>query len=288
MYRHIPQKKRSRLRVEVGRLLYSLLRYRLWIRYAEAFRHVHLKAADADARYPCTVFSHATPLFRNLSDIDCRLQKNKVVNLKIAVAKTDGYALEPGRVFSYWKEIGAPIALRGFRKGVVLVNGVPSERVGGGLCQLSNLLFWMTVHTPLSVVERFRHSYDVFPDQNRTQPFGSGATCVYNYRDLQIRNETNDTYVLRLSVSGEHLHGSWMTDAPVRESYEVYEKSHWITHEIGNVYVRHNILGRKHFFHAPDGSKELADDIVLTENHAIMMYSPLISAPQSFSGNGKP
>ena len=46
--------------------------------------------------------------------------------------------------------------------------------LGGGLCQLSNLIYWMTLHTPLTITERYRHSYDVFPDSNRTQSFGSG------------------------------------------------------------------------------------------------------------------
>lgn len=44
--------------------------------------------------------------------------------------------------------------------------------------------------TPLTVVERYRHSHDVFPDANRTQPSGSGATCAYPHRDLMIRNDT--------------------------------------------------------------------------------------------------
>ena len=28
----------------------------------------------------------------------------------------------------------------------------------------------MTLHTPLTVTERHRHGYDVFPDSDRTQP----------------------------------------------------------------------------------------------------------------------
>ena len=32
-------------------------------------------------------------------------------------------------------------------------------------CQLANLIYWMTVHTPLTVVERHRHGYDVSPIQ---------------------------------------------------------------------------------------------------------------------------
>jgi len=49
---------------------------------------------------------------------------------------------------------------------------------------------------PLAVTERWRHNYDVFPDSDRTQPFGSGATVAFNYIDLQITNETNSTFQL--------------------------------------------------------------------------------------------
>lgn len=232
------------------------------------------------------MFSHRTPLFRHLCDIDSRLQENKVVNLSIAVSKLHGILLEPGKTLSYWKCIGYPSAIRGFKKGVVLVNGVATERVGGGLCQLSNLLYWMTVHTPLSVVERYRHSFDVFPDQNRTQPFGSGATCVYNYRDLQIKNETDQSFLLDLSIHDGELWGSWHCAHTINDTYEVYERSHWITQEMPGLYVRHNILGRRRYSLNSTHVRELRDDILLTENHAIMMYSPLISAPTSFCDTG--
>ncbi|MFJ8513275.1 VanW family protein [Lysinibacillus xylanilyticus] len=46
--------------------------------------------------------------------------------------------------------------------------------VGGGICQLANLLYWMALHTPLIVTERHHHSFDPFPDSGRTLPFGSG------------------------------------------------------------------------------------------------------------------
>ena len=61
---------------------------------------------------------------------------------------------------------------------MLLKNGTVQYGCGGGLCQLSNLIFWMTLHTPLEVKERHRHGYDVFPDSNRTQPFGSGAIVI--------------------------------------------------------------------------------------------------------------
>ena len=234
-------------------------------------------------QFPYRAANHDTPLFRQLSDMDILLQQNKVHNLKIAVGRIRGTVVYPGEVFSYWKLIGAPVRIRGFKKGIVLVNGKATAKTGGGLCQLSNLIYWMTLHTPLSVVERFRHSYDVFPDQNRTQPFGSGATCVYNYRDLQIRNETDVPYVIELSVHDGRLWGEWRTSEPCIDEYEIYEKKHWITHEMTNVYVRHNTLWRRHYKKKSDGSRELIDDLEITENNALMMYSPLISAPKSFT-----
>lgn len=67
---------------------------------------------------------------------------------------------------------------------MILYCGRVGTGVGGGLCQLSNLIYWMTIHTPLTIVERYKHSYDVFPDSNRTQPFSSVATCVNNNRRI--------------------------------------------------------------------------------------------------------
>jgi len=37
------------------------------------------------------------------------------------------------------------------------------------------------------------HGYDVFPDSDRTQPFGSGATCFYNYGGFVIKINTGSS-----------------------------------------------------------------------------------------------
>jgi vancomycin resistance protein VanW len=72
---------------------------------------------------------------------------------------------------SYWKADEK----KGYVDGMVLFYGSFRKGIGGGLCQLSNLLYWITLHTPLKVTERHQHSYDVFPEANRTQPFGIGT-----------------------------------------------------------------------------------------------------------------
>ncbi len=121
--------------------------------------------------------------------------------------------IRPGETFSYWKTIGKPTRLKGYQKGMNLYYGSFRAETGGGLCQLSNLIYWMVLHTPLTVTERHRHSFDAFPDSNRTQPFGSGATCAYNYRDLQIANQTDETYQICLRIEDHDLVGEIRTDS---------------------------------------------------------------------------
>jgi vancomycin resistance protein VanW len=130
----------------------------------------------------------------------------------------------------------------------------------------------MTLHTSLTVVERWRHNYDVFPDSNRTQPFGSGATVSYNYIDLQIQNNTESEYQLKIWLDNEFLNGEWRCSQPPLQYYQVYEREHFIKAEWWGGYTRHNILHRKVFNLE---NTEIGDEFVCA-NQAIMMYQPLL------------
>jgi vancomycin resistance protein VanW len=55
----------------------------------------------------------------------------------------------------------------------------------------------------------------------------------------------------------------------------VHEKKHWITYEYWGAYVRHNQIYRKIF--NLDGKCIDDDDELITENHALMMYEPLLA-----------
>lgn len=260
-------KKRSDLRLWLGRRYYGILRRILWIKMDKFFAKEISKEP-----LPYRYFAHQTILMRKLKDVDMWLQENKVINLKIATKKLDGIILKPGQVFSYWKLIGKPSKRKGYAKGMILKNGTFAPGTGGGLCQLSNLIFWMTIHTPLTVVERHRHGYDVFPDSNRTQPFGSGATCFYPYGDLMIKNDTEDTYQLFVHVGEEYLEGEWRVTKEPEYHYEIVERNHEMRGEYWGGYSRHNELYQQKF----DWENHLLEEKLIVKNKAIMMYSPFL------------
>ncbi len=218
--------------------------------------------------------SHHTPLLRALPNVDMHLQHNKIASLKVAAACIDGVVLRPGEVFSFWRLVGKPTARRGFKTGMVLRNGKVAEGIGGGLCQMTNLIYWMTIHTDLTITERWRHGFDAFPDVSRTQPFASGATCAYNYIDLQITNRTQNTYQLRLQIDDTYLRGAWLADAVADCSFEVIERDHLMQAQWWGGYTRHNTLVR---LRRRVDTDELLGEEFVAENHAVMMYAPLLA-----------
>lgn len=265
----LPPKNRSSLRLQVGKFVFCQKRYIYWFLNRKTF------AREKNAKkLPFLVFSHKTPLLRPLGEDIMPLQHNKIKNLQIAVPRINGIILEPGKTFSFWRLVGKPTRSKGYVEGIVLHNGKYYPGIGGGLCQLSNLIYWLTLHTPLTVIERWRHNYDVFPDYNRTQPFGSGATVVYNYVDLQIRNDTTDKYQLILWLDDNYLNGSWYSSGKPLLNYKVYESEHRITSQWWGGYIRHNVLKRKIF----DSTGQLIDDEFVCSNEAVMMYDPLLPA----------
>ena len=252
----------------LGKRYYTLLRYAQW--YSGNIKFAGQITGD---KLDYTAFSHKTPLVRKLRNVDMKLQYNKVHNLMIAAERINGLVIRPGETFSYWKLIGKPTYRKGYMDGLVLnPDGSFSAGVGGGLCQLSNLIYWMALHTLLTVTERYRHSHDIFPDVNRTQPFGSGATCVYNYKDLQIYNGTGIEYQLVVFLTEDFLAGEWRTQVLLPYRYEVYEREHFITSTFWGGYIRNNTIFRRIY----NIDNEFMDDEFVTENHAIMMYQPLL------------
>ena len=200
------------------------------------------RQSDTALEHPCT--RHQSLLLRKLGDSDPKLQANKIINLGLAIRSLAGLRIGPGETFSFWERVGSPSASRGYVIGMQLSRGEVREGVGGGLCQLANLLYWMALHTPLQVVERHHHSFDPFPDDQRALPFGSGAGVFYNYIDLRFYNPTGFTFHLEVWLTDKHLKGRILSDQLCPYTYKVEERKHRFERGSDGVY-RSNELWRR-------------------------------------------
>lgn len=255
------------LRVWLGRTRASVRAWWGW--YAPGVTYTATVQSDP---FSYIIASHHTPLFRKLPHVDHSVQVNKVVNISLAIKKINGSVLRPGETFSFWRAVGAPTAQKGYLEGMVLNQGRVERGIGGGLCQLTALLYWMTLHTPLTVVERWRHGYDVFPDVDRTQPFGSGATCFYPFLDLKIKNTTTHPFHLSLAVTDRELVGRWTAPDTEHFRYQIIEEDARFVAEWNGGYTRRNQLIQE----VRTSSGTLVKRTVVATNVARTMYDPLI------------
>ncbi|WP_370248755.1 VanW family protein [Nocardioides sp.] len=200
--------------------------------------------ADPEARraaFGVRVARHGSLLRRDLDPAEMVWQENKVVNLGLAGARLDGVVIRPGETFSFNRLVGEATRRRGYLPGMRLSQGRAIVGVGGGLCQLANLVHWMVLHSPLTVVERSEHSFDTFPDRGRVLPWGVGVSIVYNYVDLVVRNDTEHTFHLTVGIDEPHLRGELRSDSPLPHSYRVHARHEEFLRYEGSVYRRNEI-----------------------------------------------
>ena len=272
---HVEQpEKRGAIRKKLGKEYFIAKRkLRLFLR-----RNKYASSKDRKEQANCnnTIITHRSFLLRPLKDVDMILQHNKVENLRLAIAHINNIVIQPGKTFSIWKLVGRPTSKKGYLQGLVLHNGSISSGIGGGLCQLGNLLYWMVLHSNLEVTERWRHGFDVFPDINRKIPFACGATLSYNYVDLQITNNTLDTYQIKLWLDDEYLNGKLRCNNSFPYTYNIVERNHFIKQQWWGGYTRHNQIWKQKM----DNKNSILFEELITENHAIMMYNPLLESQE--------
>jgi len=127
-------------------------------------------------------FSLSQPIRKN------DYSENKKHNLKLAIEKIQNRILYPQKIFSYWHLIPQPIKKNGFKKGRNLVANQLALDYGGGLCQLSGIMFHLALEAGLEIMERHPHSLDIYTEETRYCPIGSDATVVFGHKDLRIKN----------------------------------------------------------------------------------------------------
>ena len=204
---------------------------------------------------PVVIYRHNSLIRRRLGNVDMQLQENKAVNLALAVKHIDG--------------LGRTTESRGYKEGLTITHGKPCKGIGGGMCQLSNLIHWMVLHSDLTITEHHHHdALDLFPDHGRQIPFGTGTSISYNYIDYRVKNETSNTYQLRLHVDDEYLCGELRAVEQLPHTFHIHAEGEYFSRENGVVYrngeVYRDTIDRN--------TGECVDSQLIRTNHARVMY----------------
>ena len=216
---------------------------------------------------PVVVKTHSSVIMRELHGVDKELQRNKAQNLRLAAAKINGLVLAPGETFSFWRLVGEPTAKRGYKEGLVIDKGRISSGIGGGLCQLANLIHWLVLNSPLTVTELHHHSDALFPDSGRRVPFGTGTSVFFKNVDYRFKNTTSQPVQLLIWLTDTELVGELRTTEPYPYSYRITEDNQGFTEEDGEYYRVSQVYRL-----TLDKERGIIRRELILDNHSKVMY----------------
>ncbi len=150
--------------------------------------------------------------------------ENKKHNLKLAVATFQDLPIRPGEIFSFWFYVGRPTEKAGYKVGINIIQGKLDFDVGGGLCQLSGLLYHLALSAGLEILERHPHSVDLYTDETRYTPLGADATTAFGYKDLRLKNSLNIPVCFRIHIEDQSLVGSLCAPQPLQAREVIFRK----------------------------------------------------------------
>lgn len=235
----------------------------------DALKRIPFARERTEAPLPVVVYRHNSLIRRRLGNVNMQLQENKATNLALAVSHIDGVIIRPGETFSLWKLVGRTSKRKGYKEGLTIASGQPSQGIGGGLCQLSNLIHWMVLHSELTIVEHHHHDgLDLFPDFGRQIPFGTGTSICYNYLDYRVENRTGRTYQLKLWVDGEYLRGELRASDPQKHTFHIHAENEFFSREDGVVYRNGQVFRDV----VDPATGNLLESELIRTNHARVMY----------------
>lgn len=112
--------------------------------------------------------------------------KNRKSNIKLALSTLNGVCVQPGEVFSFNGTVGERTAEAGYKSAGAFVDGLLSEELGGGICQVSTTLFNAVAKSDLEVIARSPHSRPVgYVDK------GKDAAVSWPNQDFKFMNDTD-------------------------------------------------------------------------------------------------
>jgi vancomycin resistance protein VanW len=142
---------------------------------------------------------------------------NKKHNLALAIQALQDVVIAPKQIFSFWQLVGNPTTQAGYVQGRTITATGLAPTTGGGLCQISGLLYFLSLKSGLTIVERHPHSKDIYTDATRFTPLGSDATVVYGYKDLRIQNPFSFPICFRFDMADKEIHVSLCAGGAIAE-----------------------------------------------------------------------
>lgn len=209
---------------------------------------------------------------------------DRASNIDLAARTLDGVELEPGATLSVNDLLGDTSQDERYLVTSV-VNGTTIEKGrGGGVCQVSTALYIAALKAGLEIVERYPHT--IVCDY---APIGLDATLAYGQKDLQIKNNSEESVFVRATALGQTVEVKiYGTEASENESIDATSKiTDRFDKPASEVYIDPGLLGLQPddpvTFYVAESHRVLyrdgvmvSDDLLSTDTYQVSVQSDVL------------
>jgi len=142
-------------------------------------------------------------------------------NIGAAARTFDGVVVVPGGSFSFWQRIGEVSPRTGYVFAGTIIDGVSSEAIGGGLCQVSTTFFNAVARAGYAIDARYPHSYYI-----ERYPLGLDAAVFAPSTDLRWTNDTAQAALIRAAATDTSV-TFWVYSAPLGRTVTFGDPRQW-------------------------------------------------------------
>lgn len=129
----------------------------------------------------------------------CTNNKARNNNINQACLNIDGTIINPGEEFSFNGVVGQRTEAAGFQKATVIAGGQYEQGLGGGICQVSTMVYGAAVKADMEIVNRRAHAWP----SNYVDP-GLDATVDWPGIDFVFRNNSQYQIVIRAEFNSSN------------------------------------------------------------------------------------
>lgn len=158
--------------------------------------YVKIESKEIKPKYYKKDLREISDLLGTISTSLGNSSENRIQNLTIAANAINNSIIMPDETFSVNKKLGDFTYSKGYVDAPVLVNGVLTNDIAGGVCQISSTLYNAVLESELEVVERKNHSSIV-----KYLPAAFDATLANGIIDFKFKNNTDYPIVILASVT---------------------------------------------------------------------------------------
>ncbi|SOC55697.1 VanW family protein [Ornithinimicrobium cerasi] len=130
---------------------------------------------------------------------------SRTANLVAAVRNLDGYVVMPGEQFALSTALGDITEANGYREAPIIVDGRLVQGMGGGLSQISTVVFNTSWFSGVQLDAHTPHSYYI-----PRYPAGREATLALPGLDNLWTNDTDNPVVVRARIGGDTIFMSFL------------------------------------------------------------------------------